>query len=534
MRRLALVLLLLAASVLAALTLLWPAITVSIEIFSHADWSVAGLSSRRITLLGRGLLIAVIGSAVAQVVGAGLAAGILDRHSRWRRSAAIWAALFGLLSPPYISAYAWSLPLLPSGIASDATLHGWHAQLSTTGRAVLCLAIWLAPLAAGTLACGWRVAGRPALALATQDATPFQAMWRLAPGVMAPWIAVSLVVCVIMALTEFTICHLCLIPTWNTEILAEIQNSPRPGAALLLAWPLLALVAMGVALLWPLRASLTRLLRDLASLSDEETPQLPPCFRAPPIATIISILIVVSPGLLLLSYIDEAAAWSRVWRTFPMEWPTGLLCAMGTVALSLSLAVGVDFFLIEQRGNIYARVIARVIFLFALAFALSPPALVGDAFVAAFPPGKPLGDSWFLVSLTTAARFAAIPMLALRFGDIGSEEMRRAASVDRASRLAWYAHVRLPLAAPTLLLASVVAGLFSLSEIAASQMTTPPGWPRLSVTLLNQIHFGRNADVIVLCLTNLVFTGVVLAIAIGGAKHLSSWGEARSRNSATA
>lgn len=495
------------------LCLYWPAWVATIEALGSADWASAGLGPRRLTLLTRGVWIALGASGGALLLGAGLAAGLLDRSPRMRALSG-FVALFVLLTPPYISAYAISLPLLPAGIASEANLRGAWAYLATSFRAVACLSIWLAPVAAAVLVCGWRSAGHPALALATLDAHVSQAAWRVLPAVMVPWLLLAGLINALLALTEFTVCHLCLVQTWNTEILAEIQSTPRPGAALVLAWPIMAVVGIGLAGLLPLRARITGMLRALATLSDEAPATSTTASAAARIAAVAALLLLGGPLLILLGYLDDWSAWWRIMRVFPHEWPAAVLCAGGATVLSLAIAVGVDFILAAPQAVAAARAAARVTMTLAIAFSLAPPALVGDAFVAAYPASTPIGDSWMVVSLTSAARFAIIPILVLRFGGAESEAIQQAAELDRVGAMARHAQVRLPQARPALVMAGLVVALLSIGEVAASQMTTPPGWPRLSVTLLNQIHFGRNADVIALSLSSLALTGALIVLAL--------------------
>ncbi|MCH8807186.1 MAG: hypothetical protein IH986_14025, partial [Planctomycetes bacterium] len=84
------------------------------------------------------------------------------------------------------------------------------------------------------------------------------------------------------------------------------------------------------------------------------------------------------------------------------------------------------------------------------------------------------------------------------------------AAVDGASWAAAYFRVRLPNCASALGFALLVVGLLSLTEVAASFMVQPAGLDHLALTLLNQIHFGRNSEIIAMSLLLMAFVGIVV------------------------
>lgn len=501
------------AAGLAAAMFIVPAGAAIVEVVTAADWSQAGLGPRRATLLARGVYIAVAAGLAAQPLGALLAAGLVARKALVR-SAALWVCAVVLLTPPYVYAYAWSLPMLPQGIATATALDSpWPAWLVTQGRAILCLAAWTAPLAAVVLAAGWRSSGQPALRLALLDASPGRALIRPVLPAMGLWLGLSATLCGVLALTEFSVCHLCLVQVWNTEILAEAQLVDRPGQALLLAWPLLAIVAAAGAAWWPARRAALESLRALGDWSGAAAAtggwaSAGPWWGVTGVALAGALLL--APWVLLGLGLAEPEALWRAWRTFGRAWRDGAVVAGVAAVMGLALAIGVAFGWSARQAPL--RIGARGVAACAVLFGLAPPALVGDAFAAAYARAPWITDGPWIVSLVTASRYAfvAIGVVGLALGGIGREQLE-AAAIDRADAWKALTRVRLPQVGGPLLAAAGLMFVLSLTEVSASQMVTPPGVDNLAVTLLNMIHFGRDDDVVATVLWLLAGVAVLAA-----------------------
>ncbi|MGE3180532.1 MAG: hypothetical protein AB7N71_02800, partial [Phycisphaerae bacterium] len=195
------------------------------------------IGARQLTLLWRGVWVTAVAACCTQLIGGGLAIGF-QSSQRFARALAFAASVFAVLSPPFFYAYAWGLVALPSGVPlGDNVAHLLPNWLTREGRAILCLATWLAAPAAWMLAAGWRANGSDAYRLARIDSGAAAAFVRAGIPAMRRWILLSGLVTFAFAFTEYTICHLCLVNTWNVEVLAQLQALDKP--ALALAWPLL-------------------------------------------------------------------------------------------------------------------------------------------------------------------------------------------------------------------------------------------------------------------------------------------------------
>lgn len=518
-RSLAVALLLLGALLLVAACYAWPAAAAAVEVLRTADLSAAGPSPRRVVLLARGLIIALASAALATALGAALAGGLAAPRGTRLRGFTTWVCVTVLLVPPYIYAYAWSLPLgvMGAGTAASAPLGFGVTWL----RAIVSLATWAAPVAGFLLAAGWSAAGRPAYRLALLDARPTPAVLRAALRPMTPWLVAALLATGALTLTEFSVPHLCLVQTWNTEILAETQLHARPGAALLLAWPLILLTALLLAPLWFMRRRLAAL---FASEPEDGGGERAWVRAALPGAAMV---VLALPLALFVGRLERADALLTAWRSFPSEWPAGLLCAVLAATFAAWMALAADLLAsLCNRGAAGAfrrqpwaalsRTAAAALLAVSIIAALVPPVLVGDAFAAGYAACGPVRDTPLIVAFCGAARFGAIAIVAARLaGAAGGAGSLAQAAVDGAdARQAWL-RVRLPQIAPQALAAGLLVGVLALGEISAAQMVAPPGVGSLSRTLLNAIHFGRNDEVIAMCLYLMAFAGV--AAAAGGA-----------------
>lgn len=475
-----------------------------------ADWSRAVPSSRTLGLLVRGIWIAVAAAALAQLLGGVLAIGLVATRPHWLPAATGFIAAFIFLTPPYIYAYAWSLLLLPQGINVAATqATPWPPWITHEGRAVACLAMWLAPAAGLILAEGWRRSGRDAYRLALLDAGGVHALWRGAAKALSPWIIVSVLVTFLLASTEFSVCHLCQVQILNTEILADTQLATRYGQAFLTAWPLVALLAVVAALL----ASRSREIRTIfealqptnALAATGESVTIGRAWVAPSVLCAVLML----PWLILVAYLREPHGFISVWKSYPDEWPDAVGCAAASAIVSIAVALSITWSAESRHPAI--RTIGHVALLITVGAGLCPPALVGDAIKAAFAGVWIIESHWFIVSIATTTRFAivatSILVVAMRSTNRDAGEN---AELDGASASTRRMSVELPLSRGPLVASLLCVFVLSLTEIPASVLVRPAGVGSVAVTLLNQIHFGRNSEIVSMCL----YLGFAIAAVI--------------------
>jgi ABC-type Fe3+ transport system permease subunit len=512
-----------------------PGAAILLALTDERAWSDAGLTPRRWGILLRTVAVAAGAALVALSIGAALAVGIVSRRS-WKRALTRWLCLVVLLTPPYIYGYAWSLPLLPGGLnvgpVLGGSVQGW---LATWGRALLCLGTWLAPVAAWILALGWQRAAAPAQRLARLDAPEWRGLRRAALGALWPWVLLAGSVCTLLALTEYSVCHLCLLQTWNTEVLAAAQGAPYAGAATVLAWPLLVMVA-GLVALTQLQ---TRRLATASEVADQLAADAwtlggggAGSSRGNFAIWLVGLAVIGAPFGLLLLQLNEWRAFVTVWQVYPADWPLTLLSAGMSGLFAVILGFGVAA-LLSRPGPHRAKVDSPRSGLMLIAVGsltivglVLPPAVLGDAFSAAFvqwaarfEPLASVGDHWPVVSLLGFARYAALAFAAAALAVPHRDSLREAAELDGASWVQGLLRVTWPRVWPGLLSAGVLVSVLSLTEVAATQMVRPPNVPNLAVTLLNAIHFGRQDQVIAQCLYVVLLVGA----ACGGLLAWERW-----------
>jgi ABC-type Fe3+ transport system permease subunit len=527
MRAMACLILQFGAAGLAMLVFVAPAVSALSEVIAHADWALIGLDHRGWGLLVRGGRIAVCAALLAQVVGATLAVGLVAPARSWLRRLTLWVCCVVVLTPPYVAAYGWSLLILPDGLMNaQAMSREWLGWLATEGRAIACIGMWTAPIAGVVLAGGWRMTGWPAMRLALPDALPWKAFVRAGAPAMAIWVGLAMTACVVLAITEYSVCHLCLVQVWNTEILAEVQNLARSGQAMLLGWPIVVVVLVLCGAWLPARRRLARLADELAELPSAAVEMgTRPAGRGLLAATgvVATLMLLLTPWVLVLRTVPRPGAFVDTWSVFHNAWRDGVVVGLAGMFVSLWLAVGVDFML-HQAG--WTRRVALLLVVLAGIFALGPPVLVGDAFSAAYASAPLLTDSLGIVSLTAAARYALIAIAAVVLSSrLAGRDTLRAAAVDGADAWTAYVLVRLPVVMRAVGGVAGVIAVLCATEVSATQMITPPGVDNLALTLLNMIHFGRNEEVAATMIYLLLAIALVAAVPVWG----GGWGRRRGR-----
>ncbi|MCA9242549.1 MAG: hypothetical protein KDA32_01240 [Phycisphaerales bacterium] len=485
-------------------------------IFETPDLNDLGLGQRRIGLLLTGIGIAAGGSLIALILGSGFAAGI--NSGRVMSGVCVIVAMLTLLTPPAMLAYAWSLPLLPNGLFV-ANTHGPIVEwLMTRGRAVALTGVRLSPIAAGMLVIAWRGAGRQAMALALQDARPAKAMTRAVPGVMAPWLLATWVICFGVGLSEYAICHVCLIQTWSTELLAVAQSA---GPTVALSWPLIAIALIAILVILPMRRRWREAI-DRIRDSEEVAGDARWGRGFARFAAIVACAACLSSGVILCFWMRDFDSVQISFIAYAGAWPRAL--AMGATAALFSATLALVAECARKSGTRAIRGVATTIALLALIGAIAPAAVIAEAYlvlrnglvwIEAGLPIRPsrVFDWWLILSIATTTRFAIVPIVATRIAArLMPGSVEAMSRLEAMTPLTRFARIGLPLVLPATLAGAVAVFALSIGEVAVTSVLAPPGAPIVGQTLLAQIHFGRNDDVVAFCVVLLVFC-VVCAIS---------------------
>ncbi|MEN6307000.1 MAG: hypothetical protein ABFD91_04520, partial [Anaerohalosphaeraceae bacterium] len=176
-------------------------------------------------------------AAVSVILGFGPAR--LLAESRWKGGVFVFL-LLPLVLPSYMLYYAWNLMLDPTtglgqcigqvpGLAGQ--MGGWSAWI------VLCLWYW--PIAAMLMGHGFRGLGTEVFERARLEAGGSRRFWIIVLPLMLSSIVPAFVVCMMMAMAEFTTFHLSAVRTIGTELAVVYELTGSSAAVARAGWPML-------------------------------------------------------------------------------------------------------------------------------------------------------------------------------------------------------------------------------------------------------------------------------------------------------
>jgi len=291
----------------------------------------------------------------------------------------------------------------------------------------------------------------------------------------------------------------------------------RPGGALVLALPLLALgVAAVLVLQAALRETVTRPLWGARTAGSALT--LPAWWRALGGAALVAVAAqVLVPVVVLVAdscrYGDAASA---VASAVP-----DMLTTLGVAALAAILCLPMATAAARGLASRGARGAAWW-FLAAAPLAVPAP-LVGIGLVTLW--NRPLVDGVYETAampvLASLARFTTLAAIV-----VAAQERRidpllfDAGRVFQRGRLRAWVQVRLPMLAPGLLAAALGVAALSAGELGATLIVAPPGTSTLSMRIYSYLHYGALENAAGLCL---VMTAASAAAVAGGFAGFRVW-----------
>lgn len=468
-------------------------------------------------------------SATATLVALGLGilpAAVLGHCSRRQWPWVVGLVLAPLIVPPQVYAYAWSLldaqlvrQLGPNDpVAWAASAEVGQRWAGGAVRAGLISGGWLWPVVALVLAAGYRSTGRAVYRLALLDASSLQAFVRAVLPSLRPQIAAAAALVAGITLIEYAIPHLTLCRAWATELMVlvdvrapagqVIRTAAQPigAVALILAVTLLAM--RGSAFWQPLGEEDTTP-EALARLNTARTGLGLFAWAG---AAVVWLATLGVPVVLMACNLRVPGAWLQGLATFAAQWADSLQIAAAAGLSSVLLAVGtVGLWYASGRRVWYWAALAT------LAAAVIPPPALGVGYVVVFNRPGWIGDLYadrpvvWIAALVGRYGVVAVLILWLSLGrrKIVAVEQAR---VDGGNGLDILRHVLVPMLWPALVSAGLIVTLLALFEVVITQLTRPPAYGSIAMTILNYMHYGRDDAVITTTLTLVAF-GVVLAQA---------------------
>ncbi|MFO0973917.1 MAG: hypothetical protein U1A27_10830 [Phycisphaerae bacterium] len=486
-----------------------------------ADWRAAALSARQWGIVGRTTAISVGAALLATLLALpAIWALTVETAARWR--AWTWSAVvLPLLMPPAVFGYAWMLlGSQARGVGPVLRAVGFESAGAAPVRAAVALGTWLWPIPAAIGALAMGHGGRLAYRLALIDAGPMRALLHAAlPGVRGPLVAAAALVFA-LALNEATIAPLVLAHTWPGELAPEVLDTAlagTPAAAMVWrSWPMFAGVAaaIGVALVS---------LRGVAEQSAVGGRSAVGVGQGPGRRTRLSAAAMVGglalgPWLVFASELwsartDLAGALRRAVGLYSIEWRASAVVALcsGVGAAMVAMA------LLSARGRAgrgaWAALAATCV------AGLVPPALLAQAWVGLLDRPGWLGWMYdetpvaWVAAMLGRFGFVAVAAAIVADGWVGRGLIEQA-WLDGADASRRVGRICVPIGGAVMGAAALTVSCLALSEVPAAIILTPVRFGgSLAVAVDNQMHYGRNADLI-------VTTGLLMIPGLGVAAGL--------------
>lgn len=465
-----------------------------------------------LTLAGHSLLLTLVATGGALLLGL-LPAAVLGSCGRRQWPWLLGLVLAPLLVPPQVYAYAWGL-LPASGEPTTANRLAIRAGLISAG--------WLWPVVALVISAGWRSTGRAVYRLALLDGSGLQAFVRAVLPSLRPQAVAAAAIVAGVTLVEYPIPHLTLARVWATELMVLVDvRAPYGQVMRMTAWPIGCVVAVLVVAVLAIRGS-----GGWQPISQEDA--TPDAFdrlnrsggptgiggAAWAGATLVWLATLGLPVGLMLANLRQPRAWIQELATFAGQWADSLqVCAAaGIMAVVLALATVGLWQATGRRAWLWTALLAG-------APAMVPPAALGVGYIVAFNRPGWIGELYaerpVVWALALAGRYGvlavAVTWLSLGRRKVAAVEQAR---VDGGSGLDILGHVLLPMLWPSLLSAGLIVTMLALFEVVVSQLTRPPAYGSIAMTVLNFMHYGRD-DAVIVTVVTFMAVGVILTQLCG-------------------
>jgi ABC-type Fe3+ transport system permease subunit/DNA-binding beta-propeller fold protein YncE len=456
----------------------------------------------------RSFLFSVVVSVISVLLG--WIPGRLLGTCHARKDLLLLLLLMPLVLPRYLLYYAWWLLLNPTtslgAYLSDKTE---VARLIGTLSSILVLIMWYWPLAALLLAQGWRNIDKQIWDSASLDTSGFRIFRNITLPLLRRPVFLAFGVCFVMSLSEFGTFNLAGIKTIGTELAVLYELTGSEALVARASWPV-AVSALILAIILG-QNSRTWTLPTAAIGTVEFKSQK---WRWIFLFVLISISLLI-PVILLISNVSDSVPFQQFIRLHLDElgWSFAIAAAAAVLAFlfaysayslldarnsSLSLPVH------EHKNRIVFRLLSLIICssIFLVMFlpgSIAAISILKISTVLNLPMF--IRQSWFIVSVGLACRFAGIAFILLLLTRYShGQTLSEMALTDGASQFQIFRYIHLPHIWPLLAGSFLLIMMFSMTELAATMVLLPAGLPNFAQRLLNQMHYARDQQVIASCL----------------------------------
>lgn len=473
-----------------ALTMVWPPVMLMVHAAGEdaAPMPQAAVPFELWPLLGRSAALAATATLVAMVL------------------ALPGAYAIGRMQTGRLDGLAVAIIVLPLLFAPMVFGFGWQRILRAAPGWIGCIGVWASwawPVASLVLGMSWLRVGRSVYQQAVLDAGSVRAFVRAVLPLLRGPIGMVMLVLFAYFLGDYSVPHACEVSVAASVLLDRATSSTRVADTLLPAIPLVAVIALTLALAgwaWFRASSLEtgsvtlpaprrwRLLAAPLALAGL-------CIVVP----LVGIALNLPAGMTVISSLGAAVS------AYGSEILQSLSVAFGAGCVGVLMGVC----LVGVRG---VRTLALV---WSVLWAAIPGALVGQAMIAAYMPFAIIYDHWPLMVFAYVARHGWIGILAAWLSQWQADrEQLNAAQTDGADHFRAVWHIGTKSAWPMLAAGVFVATALNLSEAAATSLVRVPSVNSIAIILIEKFH--RFEDEMLIALS------LVMAAAAAPAVWLAS------------
>jgi iron(III) transport system permease protein len=458
------------------------------------------IGNRQLVLLGRSVLLASISGAVGVLLGL-LAGGAVSIQPPKRQTRLALVMALPLVIPPFIHALSWILLGNWVGIA----LHGFWTAAITLGLSYWPIAGWLVWL-------GLSSSRSSCVEAARFGERRWHAVWQVELGLIRPHLASAFLLIAFFSFGDYGVPSLFRVNTYPVVVFSQFAAFYDLRAALLASWPYLFLPVVA---LWLWRRSVApRLFETLGSNYRPEAGLERTRARLALMVTWVVIMF-VSAGLPILSLLFGAGGG----RNYLVAWQTAhsqmwMSLWLAVVAASFMGLVGLGLAWDIRRGRGLAKGVIEYAMLLSIAL---PGTIFGMAMIFLWnhPMTQFIYGSAAMLVMVWVTRFLPFVVLALTAGLAqAGNEMLDAARFGPLGMWTLGRRILLPLAIVPLVAGWAIGFVFSLHEISATLLVTPPGVEPLAVRIYSLYHYGAGALVAALSLFLVLGTLLTAGLAL--------------------
>ncbi len=324
--------------------------------------------------------------------------------------------LMPLVLPRYLLYYAWWLLLSPTtSLGAYLSKNTELARFVATFSSTSVLIMWYWPLAALLLGQGWRNIDRQIWDSASLDSGRFRIFKNITLPLLKRSILLAFGVCFVMSLSEFATFNLAGIKTIGTELAVLYQLTGSEAAVARASWPV-TIAALILAIILS-RSSRSWVLSTAAVGTAEFKSQR---WRWFVFIALMGISLFI-PVLLFITNVSEIKSFQQFFLLHFDELEWSFLIAFAAALLAFVIAYGA--FSLQKRAKEYNEKSNYTLHIFSLI-------IVGSIFLVMLLPASIIAvsilkilaflslpdsirQSWFIVSIGQACRFAGVALIFL-------------------------------------------------------------------------------------------------------------------------